>query len=68
MHHITYIAYLQKRVILGYAIHGHAYRVYNNRLRTIEESMHVIFDETNLELQDQVSNNANDEEILLEIH
>jgi len=29
---------------IGYAINGHAYRVYNKRLLTVEESMHVVFD------------------------
>jgi len=49
---------------LGYAIHGHVYRVYNKRLMSVEESMHVVFDETNLELLDQVSKNANEDDIL----
>ena len=31
---------------IGYAINGHAYRVYNNRLFVVEESMHVVFDES----------------------
>jgi len=30
---------------IGYAINGHAYRVYNKRLLTVEESMQVVFDE-----------------------
>jgi len=34
-------------IFLGYALNGHAYRVYNKRLLTVEESMHVGFDETN---------------------
>jgi len=29
---------------IGYAINGHAYKVYNKRLLTVEESMHVVFD------------------------
>jgi len=32
----------------------------------VEESMHVVFDETNLKLQDQVVKNANDEDMFLE--
>jgi len=32
----------------------------------VEESMHVVFDETNPKLQDQVSKNADDEDMLLE--
>ena len=31
---------------IGYVINGHAYRVYNKRLLTVEESMHVVFDES----------------------
>jgi len=31
---------------IGYAINGHAYRVYNKRLLAVEESMHVVFDES----------------------
>jgi len=53
-------------IFLGYAINSHAYRVYNKRLMIVEESMHVVFNETNLKLQDQVVKNANDEDILLE--
>jgi len=53
-------------VFLGYAIQSHAYRVYNKRLMTIEESMHVVFDETNPKLQDQVPKNANETDLLRE--
>jgi len=31
---------------IGYYINGHAYKVYNKRLLTVEESMHVVFDES----------------------
>ena len=31
---------------IGYVINGHAYRVYNKRLLAVEESIHVVFDET----------------------
>ena len=48
-------------VFIGYATQSHAYRVYNERLMSIEESMHVVFDETNPKLQDQVSKNADEE-------
>ena len=33
-------------IYIGYALNGHAYRVFNKRLLTVEESMHVVFDET----------------------
>jgi len=34
-------------VHIGYALNGHAYRVFNKRLLIVEESMHVVFYETN---------------------
>ena len=55
-----------KGVFLGYATQIHAYRVCNKRLMTVEESMHVVFDETNPKLQDQVSKNTNEEDLLQE--
>jgi len=51
---------------LGYATQSHAYRVYNKRLMTVEESMHVIFDESNPKLQDHVPKIADEEETTLE--
>jgi len=53
-------------VFLGYATQIRAYIVYNKRLMTVEESMHVVFDETNPKLQDQVSKNADEEDLLQE--
>jgi len=35
---------------LGYATNSHAYRVYNKRLMTVEESVHVVIDESNYKL------------------
>ena len=34
-------------IFLGYSLHSKAYRVYNKRTITIEESIHVVFYETN---------------------
>ena len=31
---------------IDYALNGHAYRVFNKRFLTVEESMHVVFDES----------------------
>ena len=53
-------------VFLGYDIQSHAYMVYNKRLMTVEESMHVVFDETNPKLQNQVSKNANEDDLVQE--
>jgi len=55
-----------KGIFPCYDTHNHAYRVYNKRLMIVQESMHVIFDETNRKLQDQVYKNADDEDMLLE--
>jgi len=41
---------------IGYAINDHAYRVYNRRLLTVEESMHVVFDESDNYLPKPVVN------------
>jgi len=32
-------------IFIGYSITSHAYRIYNKRLMTVEESVHVVFDE-----------------------
>jgi len=40
-------------IFLGYAINSHAYRVYKKILMIVEESVHVVFDETNPVQQDQ---------------
>jgi len=36
-----------KGIFLGYSLTSHAYRVYNKKLMTVEESIHVVFEETN---------------------
>ena len=35
-------------IFLGYSLHSEAFRIYNKRTMTIEESIHVSFDETNI--------------------
>jgi len=60
------VAKADEGVFLGYATQSHAYRVYNKRLMTVEESMHVVFDETNPKLQDHVPKIADEEETTLE--
>jgi len=32
-------------IFIGYSLYSHAYRVYNKRLMTVEEYVHVVFDE-----------------------
>jgi len=34
-------------IFLGYSSHGKAYKVFNRRTLCLEESMHILFDETN---------------------
>jgi len=36
-----------ERIVMRYSIHSKAYRIYNKCTKTIEESTHVIFDESN---------------------
>ena len=49
-------------IFIGYSSHSHAYRIYNKHTMTVEESVHVVFDETNLDLQDGNKNRAEEEE------
>jgi len=53
-------------IFLGYATNSHAYRVYNKRLMIVEESVHVVFDESNSKLQDQVVIDVDEDDIILE--
>jgi len=53
-------------IFLGYAINSHAYRVYNKRLMIVEESVHVVFNETNPMQQDQRPKIANEKDMLQE--
>src|SRR4051812_823419 len=41
-------------IFLGYSLSSKAYRIYNKRTLTIEESMHVSFDETNTSKEEEV--------------
>ena len=49
-------------IFIGYSSHSHAYRIYNKCTMTVEESVHVVFDETNLDLQDGNKNRIEEEE------
>jgi len=68
LHHASYNihCFLTKEIFFGYIIQSHAYILYNKRLMIVEESMHVVFDETNPKMQDQVSKDANEEDLLQE--
>ena len=42
-------------IFLGYSLHGKAWRVFNRRTISVEESIHVVCDETNSIVQDNSS-------------
>jgi len=47
-------------IFVGYSMHNKAYRIYINRTKTIEESIHVIFYESNeSKLSDSLVQNLN---------
>uniref|UniRef100_A0A2N9H9S1 CCHC-type domain-containing protein n=1 Tax=Fagus sylvatica TaxID=28930 RepID=A0A2N9H9S1_FAGSY len=50
-------------IFLGYSTNSKAYRVFNKRTMVVDESMHVVFDETN---PFHIKNNCDDEPISLE--
>jgi len=49
------------RIFLSYSLSSHAYRVYKKRLMTVEESIHVVFDETNHTEQKSMKNYAEED-------
>jgi len=50
-------------IFLGYTSHNKAYKVFNKRTLCVEESVHVLFDETN----SLIENDAQDEEFELRL-
>ena len=49
-------------ILIGYSSHSYEYRIYNKRTMIVEESVHMVFDETNLDLQDVNKKGAEEEE------
>jgi len=49
-------------IFIGYSSTSHAYRVYNKRLMTVEESVHVVFDEINHTDQGSTKNYVEEDE------
>jgi len=45
-------------IFLGYSFHGHAYRAYNKRIMLVEESIHIAFDETNQNMEENSKTGA----------
>ena len=48
-------------IFFGYSLHGYAYRAFNKRTMLVEESMHIAFDETNHNMQENSKTGADDE-------
>ena len=46
-------------IFLGYSSCSKAYRVYNNKTFSLEESMHVVFEETQNEKIDEILDDVN---------
>jgi len=49
-------------IFIGYSLTSHAYRVYNNRLMTVEESVHVVFDEVDRRISQIPKTSAEEDE------
>ena len=50
-----------ERIFLGYSSRSKAYRIYNKRTLTIEESMHVNFDENSIKIINLENEENNDQ-------
>ena len=48
-------------IFIGYSLSSHAYRIYNERLMTVEESVHVVFNEVDRK-SIQISKNSSKED------
>jgi len=48
-------------IFIGYSLTSHAYKIYNKRLMTVEESVHVVFDEVDRK-SIQISKNSAEED------
>jgi len=59
-------AKVHEGIFVVYVSNSHAYRIYNKRFMVVEEFFHVVFDESNSKLQDQVSIDANEEDVIRE--
>ena len=49
-------------IFLGYSSHSHACRFYNKRTIIVEEFVHIVSDEANLELRDVYKNGVDVED------
>ena len=53
---------------ISYPLNGHAYRVFNKRLLTLEESMHVVFDECDNYMPKPVSDDLECDDLRTVLH
>jgi len=53
---------------IGYALNDHAYRAFNKRLLTVEESMHVVFDESDNYMPKPVSDDLECDDLRSVLH
>jgi len=49
-------------IFIGYSLNSHAYMIYNKRLMSVEESVHVVFDEVDRKSIQVSKNNAEEDE------
>jgi len=49
-------------IFIGYSLNSHAYRIYNKRLMTVEEFVHVVFDEVDHKSIQVSKNNTEEDE------
>ena len=49
-------------IFIGYSLTSHAYKIYNKRLMTVEESVHVVFDEVDRKSIQIPKTNAEEDE------
>jgi len=49
-------------IFIGYSLTSHAYRVYNKRLMTVEELVHVVFDEVDRRTSENPKISAEEDE------
>ena len=52
----------EKGIFLGYSLNNHGYKVYNKKLMTVKESIHVVFYETNKCEQGAAKINTNEDD------
>ncbi|GAU46301.1 hypothetical protein TSUD_283270, partial [Trifolium subterraneum] len=57
-----------KRIFLGYSLTSKAYRIYNLRTQTLEESMHVKFDEFEDQPTVHITDDEEDEPVITQNH